>query len=248
MNEIKQVLEDLNLNEKQVGVYLSLLKLGESTAYQVSKESSIKRSTVYVVLDELFDLGLILKIPNVKKQVYLAKDLDEYIFDKQKKLNEAKRILPTLKKLRRSSRPNILHFEGFEGIKEAIYYNIDQGNPSEMCSFYASLEGHKSKYLPMFYKWNLDMIKNGYKFKLILPSKVNDDDFELLEDINFKKAHRNGIFDLKHIDYNFPNDTSFEIGNDFIRIMSVESEKATIIQDENTAKAFREIFNIIWNK
>ena len=42
MKEIIEKLNNIGLNKKQATVYTTLLKIGESTAYNISKESKIK--------------------------------------------------------------------------------------------------------------------------------------------------------------------------------------------------------------
>jgi len=44
-------LEKLGLNEKEARVYLALLELGESNIQGLSAKSSVKRTTVYDILE-----------------------------------------------------------------------------------------------------------------------------------------------------------------------------------------------------
>lgn len=63
--DIAQQLNRIGLSAKGVDTYLSLLEMGRGTAYQLAKKMSVPRATVYFVLDELIQKGL---ISSAKKQ------------------------------------------------------------------------------------------------------------------------------------------------------------------------------------
>uniref|UniRef100_A0A942YDK8 TrmB family transcriptional regulator n=1 Tax=Neobacillus citreus TaxID=2833578 RepID=A0A942YDK8_9BACI len=56
-----QRLKKLGFNEYEAKSYLSLVKQGPVTAYQVSKESGVPRARIYDVLSTLVDKGIVLK-------------------------------------------------------------------------------------------------------------------------------------------------------------------------------------------
>lgn len=61
MEEIVQQLKKLGFNEYEAKSYLSLVRLGPVTAYQVSKESGIPRARIYDVLSTLVEKGIVMK-------------------------------------------------------------------------------------------------------------------------------------------------------------------------------------------
>ncbi|ULT54929.1 TrmB family transcriptional regulator [Neobacillus drentensis] len=61
MNDIVQQLKKLGFNEYEAKAYVSLVKQGPVTAYQVSKDSGIPRARIYDVLGNLVEKGLVLK-------------------------------------------------------------------------------------------------------------------------------------------------------------------------------------------
>lgn len=61
MSDIVQQLKKLGFNEYEAKAYVSLVKLGPVTAYQVSKESGIPRARIYDVLTTLIEKGIVLK-------------------------------------------------------------------------------------------------------------------------------------------------------------------------------------------
>lgn len=56
-----QRLKKLGFNEYEAKSYLSLVKQGPVTAYQVSKESGVPRARIYDVLSNLVEKGIVLK-------------------------------------------------------------------------------------------------------------------------------------------------------------------------------------------
>ena len=53
--DLVKALKNIGLNEKEARIYISLLQIGKTTAYQVSRHSGLKKPTVYVILEELID-------------------------------------------------------------------------------------------------------------------------------------------------------------------------------------------------
>lgn len=243
MKDLIKRLESIGLSEKQASVYLALVSLGDATAYAIAKKSGQKRSTVYVILDELFTSGLVLKVPHRKKQIYIAKSLDEYLQDQERYIKEVKQVMPRIRSLQKESKTQVLVFEGFEGIKESMYHTMNRSDHMEMNSFYSSLGSSAEKYLPMFDQWNEDSLRSGTKFKIIVAKEDAEKYFHLLT-----PRIEKGRFEMKFIDYPYPDNSSFEIGNDFVRITSVEEERTTIIESKSVADAFREIFKIVWER
>lgn len=56
-----QQLKNMNFNEYEAKAYISLVKQGTVTAYQVSKDSGVPRSRIYEILDVLVEKGIVIK-------------------------------------------------------------------------------------------------------------------------------------------------------------------------------------------
>ncbi|ODG91073.1 MULTISPECIES: helix-turn-helix domain-containing protein [Bacillaceae] len=61
MEDLVQQLKKLGFNEYEAKSYVSLVKQGPVTAYQVSKDSGIPRARIYDVLGNLVEKGIVLK-------------------------------------------------------------------------------------------------------------------------------------------------------------------------------------------
>ena len=58
MQDIKQTLKELGLDDGEVALYLASLKLGEAGMSELSREAELKRTSAYVVFQALEKKGL----------------------------------------------------------------------------------------------------------------------------------------------------------------------------------------------
>lgn len=59
MENLKNILSNLDIPENQSSVYLALLKLGKANYTQLAKETGLKRTTLYSIVEKMEDKGLI---------------------------------------------------------------------------------------------------------------------------------------------------------------------------------------------
>lgn len=110
----------LGVGEKSAKVYLAGLALGTTSVQELSHRSGLKRSTVYLHLDELVKQGLFehLSLNNKKYYRALAPEvLEERL---KKSLSNFQSELPKLVALsaKTTGKPQVQVFEGEEGIKQ----------------------------------------------------------------------------------------------------------------------------------
>ncbi len=122
---LDKYLEDIGLNDKESKVYLALLEFESASVMELAKKTSIKRPTVYVVLESLAKKGLVSETTVGKKTNYYAEPperLETFLERKIVSLEESKRVLkdlvPQLKSISREhgEKPVVKYFEGKEGI------------------------------------------------------------------------------------------------------------------------------------
>ena len=101
--EYRQQIIDLGLSEKEAEIYLTLLSMGSATIDGLSKETKIKRSTVYVQLKALVKKGLIGSRKEGKTVQFVAESphnlkrvLDQYLVEVEKKKIQAESLIPIL--------------------------------------------------------------------------------------------------------------------------------------------------------
>ncbi|MEJ0053750.1 MAG: helix-turn-helix domain-containing protein [bacterium] len=83
---LRKMLIRSGLNDHEAVVYLSMLELGPSTVLKISRQSGVKRTTIYAVIESLRAKGLVgIEEPGLKR-IYVAENPTrlERILDEQK--------------------------------------------------------------------------------------------------------------------------------------------------------------------
>jgi len=99
IEHIFKVLESTGLTRNEIIIYLALIKLGKSSALELSKETKIHRPNVYDLLEKLLKKGIIDQSnENGKKFFYpiSPSDLLDYLKQKEQELEE---IIPEIEKI-----------------------------------------------------------------------------------------------------------------------------------------------------
>ena len=131
-----EILKKFGLSENEVRVYTALLHAGETTAYQLAKQTGLSQPSVHFLLDSLRNKGLVLKTPHAGKHVVQARDPREFLREKQKEVTELARTVPKLLAFTDiPKKPKVLFYEGEKRDNEALEYLYDHIGHSEMVSF-----------------------------------------------------------------------------------------------------------------
>lgn len=239
-------LEQIGLTEKQARVYLALLNLESSTAYEIAQHCEVKKPTVYVILEELRQMGLVLKIPHAKKALFAARDLSEYLAEQRGKLNVVQSMLPRLLALGAADKPKVYFFNGMRGFAEALDYKADSMRGKTFCSFYGNSLEADERVRQLYRRWTPEMLAMNISFKIVMPKAQPLT--EHYPDLIAAAEQRRGA-EIRHFaEYDQPSNISIEIAETFVRIDDAKHITATIIDDKATAEAMRHIFNIVWQK
>lgn len=78
MEKLFSLMKKFNFTEYETKVYISLLKNGNATGYEISKQSSVPRSKVYNILETLLQKGII-QSTQTNPVLYTAISVDEFI-------------------------------------------------------------------------------------------------------------------------------------------------------------------------
>ncbi len=136
-NLLLKNLIDFGLTKKEANVYLALIELEIATVSQIAENTTINRSSTYVVLGSLRKKGLVSVSEDKKVQQFVAISPDmlfEEAKNRAKKAEEIRNnindIIPELKALHKDTKqkPKIKVFEGKQSLINAIN---DQLNSKE---------------------------------------------------------------------------------------------------------------------
>lgn len=126
------LLTQMGLTSAQAKTYLELVKAGSLTPPQLAKKINESRTTAYMALARLEEVGLAIKQEGAKKQTYEAASpsaLEKFLADKQQELAQVERsyrdALPNLLSYYYTFRgkPGVRFFEGSDGL-EKLYEDI----------------------------------------------------------------------------------------------------------------------------
>lgn len=241
MDESKQVLQSLGLTDKEAVTYLALLKFGQATAYQIAQHTGLKKPTTYVVLENLLKKEFVLKIPDAKKWLFLAKKPAEVYAQEAQKISALHDMLPMLTRFAapaENADTDILSFDGLENIKKGLWYGIK--NVKEFVAFYGAAAPASDALLKLIIDWNQELAQRGVRSRAIVPDHPSLERFRKLDE-----EHNRTVRTVPYTAY--PSDISIEIYNDFVRIFIIHRPQCIIIQNPNLSKVLRHIFEIVWS-
>lgn len=245
MDELVSALKKLNLTEKEAKVYLTLLQLGPSTPYRIAKKASLKRPTAYVIAEELVEKGLIVPVAGEQKRMYIARSPEAYIDEVGERVRDARRILPELLALQKktSEKPNILYFEGIEGMKQAYAYRLQELHGKEMVGFFArASDADEEIQREVFVPWNMYKEKHNIRVRGYMP-----DDPSLQPYTAFLSSGKSIIGKYLPVSL-YGADCSLEIADTWTRISFVQAKQSLIIESKKFATAMRQVFELLWQK
>ncbi len=238
-------LEKIGLKKKEAGVYVALLKRGESLANQLAKETKILRTSIYDYLDVLLDRGFASYVVKSGKKYFQAVDprkiLDKFEEQKERERLALREIVPKLSDLQNMGKRNVgvEVFEGKEGIK-TVLFRVLRDNPKEALVYGSSGVAHKL--LPFFMEhFHKQRVKQKIKFK-IMYNKVPE----------AKERVKEGP-SLKHSEVKFlPIEETSLTGNliydnnVMIFILNPEVPLVICIESAEITKSYRNNFEILW--
>lgn len=125
MDTAPSLIRILNLNQKDLAVYLDLLKFGASAVSTVAARTNIERTTTHSVLKRLMQKGYVSRTSKGKTGLFVA--LDPEVFEekiqrdfeqKRADLHIIQSVIPRLQNIeyQKTNRPAIQIFEGPEGV------------------------------------------------------------------------------------------------------------------------------------
>ncbi len=237
---IIEALESLGLNEKQARVYVTLLQLGQTSAYAVSEHSGLKRPTTYVILGELMQKGLALKVPRVRKRMFTAKSPEEFLGEAEEKLRLAKSVLPQLLAMTSGEKkPKALYFEGLRGARELLHYGLDTLSRGEIVGFYAHAEDASSELIQIFDDYNDKLKKKGIRVRGIAPEHSN---LERWRKTDAEYGRQTKTIPLETYSANI----SLDMTDTAVRILDFKNLQGVVIENPDITNSVRQIFEMVW--
>jgi sugar-specific transcriptional regulator TrmB len=236
--EIKQILKEYGLSDKETNIYLELLPLGSVTLQKISGKLNYPRTTVYNTLNYLINKGLISFITKDKARFYSAVDPEKLIDKLDEKKALIKSVMPELKILR-------------ETIKDTSSVEIFQGSKGVFTILSDVFKKKQEVYYFGSYTLSKEVLKHQPNFARTLrmerkiPAKIVIDPYEepTFHTKEYKKftqmRYNKSLKELPCMIFIYgKNVAMYTLRKDLIGI---------IIRNEQVAESMKLMFDIYWN-
>ena len=127
-------LHQLGLDDREIGIYRALLRLGPASIRDVATESGINRGSAYETLKRLAAKGVVNYLPKGKRRVFQAEEPEQLLAlgeRRQQALGQAieqlrTEVIPELKQSRAEFSPgNVRFYEGDDGVELVLRDILD---------------------------------------------------------------------------------------------------------------------------
>ncbi len=240
----EKLLEEIGLTKGEIKVYITLLKIGETTTGKIIDKAQISSGKIYEILEKLIKKGLVSYIVKEKTKYFSAtspRRIIDYIHEKEhelmKKEEEFEKELPSLLILQKQKKDHEAKlFKGLKGIQSAIFEALDELNKNDEVLAMGVRSGKDEKYNILWEKWHRQRIKNKIECKMLFSDKGTDY-YKLFNKMAYTKVKVIGGLTPSAIDI---------IGNKVL-IFTYENEPSClVIENEEIAKSFTTFFNTLW--
>ena len=242
MKELQKILIDYGLSVNEAKIYLAMLNFGHSTILAISKETEIKRPTVYITIENLTKAGLMKTIIKGKKKYYLPSEPEKLVQLLEAKKKSIESILPELKNnyFSKNEKPKIVTYEGKDGIRKIYEETLKSqtevlwfGSIKDIFEEFMESYNKISKVSSAYQKGSREIVNNTL-FDRNYAKKVNSQknptsNVRILPGAHFFSSVDNIIYDNKVV------------------MLSVKKNYyGVVIEDSDIANAYRTIFELAW--
>jgi sugar-specific transcriptional regulator TrmB len=239
-------LEKIGLTKSEIKVYLSLLKLGQTTTGPIVDDSKVTRSKIYDILERLKNKGLVSHITKESTKYFSAADPNsilDYLDNKEKEIKKDKEsikdLLPQLiLQTQLSKNKKIAEvFIGIKGMENAFNQVIKEVKQDEVFYAFGAGVGENVEQIKNFFN-NLHRkrIKKKIKSKII---------FNKISKGLFPSQEKSNIVQKRYLDITTP--AAINIYKDFTLIAILNKDPITfIVKNVETANSFKEYFKVMW--
>ncbi|MFA5961464.1 MAG: helix-turn-helix domain-containing protein [Parcubacteria group bacterium] len=234
-------LKQVGLSEKQAKIYLAALELGETTVKEIAKKAEIKRTTIYDLLSELLESGIMKQtVRGVKKRFIAASPEDLQVLI-QKRAVLLAQIMPNLDSMSNVDkvRPKVRFYEGRAGLAEV--YADTLKHSGEILAFASD---DVAKVLGL--DWAGQYIRQRMKKKIYYKGIVAR---SALIEKEFATKNQEQLRSIKMIDshkYPFSNEVMI-YGHQKIAIISAKDAMGIIIESAEIFLTQKSIFELLWD-
>ncbi len=239
IDEKLELLRGIGLSTHEIAAYIGLLKTGGSSASELALEIRVKRTTIYPILENLSEKGLVAAYKKSFKTIYTPLAPNKLVSHYEHKLESLTKMVPILEKMQGTQMKGYgvrfiqtkRELEGFyneilDDYRDKNYYIIGNANAFLNIDADFLLEYRKKRAL------------RNIRTKLLLSSDsrsaVGQDDPTLLRE-------------FKYLPEKYKFKSTIDIYDDKILIIGPEVKAlAVVIAIPPMVDVFRSIFEVLW--
>jgi sugar-specific transcriptional regulator TrmB len=237
--DLINLLQKTGFTEKEAKIYLALLELGQGDVTSIAKSAGLKRSIVYVLVDELIEKGYVSMLPNRKINTYQAIDPGIILTQIKATTKNFSEMLPFFRSLHNKGdkKPKLHYIENREGILK-IYEEMNNHNDQFFLSSYSRLEDCFPGIVP---EWIKNYKNRRYNF--IARHLLSDSPHEIeyakqLQSIGQKIRISSELKNIK---------MDFTLYGNKLALTSLEEKPfIVLIESEELVNSMKPIFEIAW--
>ncbi len=243
MNE--KLLKEIGLTEGEIKVYLTLLKLGETTTGKIIEEAQISSGKIYEILEKLIKKGLASYIIKEKTKYFSAASPNrilDYLYEKEKSLKEKEqellKELPALLSFEKAEKKEYETnlFKGFKGIQTAIFEAFEDLTKKDEVLTMGISSHKKEQYNLLWQRWHKERINK----KLICKAIFSDRDTEYYK--TFNKMKFTEVKVLKGV-----TPSAIDVMGKKVLIFTYGEEASCLsIKNPEIAQSFKTFFETMW--
>jgi HTH-type transcriptional regulator, sugar sensing transcriptional regulator len=245
-----EILSRLGLSPEQAEIYQSLLEKGPQTATSISHNTSVQRTYIYNLTEQLMEKGLVSLEKKGRTTLFKAQSPDlllNLLEEQKQRTQQAERalegILPQLKDLyaQAEERPVVSYYEGPEGVMRANMQILQE--KTTILAYLVinkAIDTAMAKYWKQYYK---KRIEDNIHVKALTP--------DTKEGLAYQKRDSEELRETRLISYDkFPIRIEKNIAGNKVAFFSIKNDilMATIIENKEIADAERAIFDLVWSQ
>lgn len=234
-------LQFAGLTETEAKIYLAALELGETVVSRIARQSGIKRTTVYLSLENLKKMGLVSTTKKEGKLLFYAEDPRKIEQLMEERKNRISQLMPELVTFAKfiDKKPEVRFFEGAEGIKEVFRDTLNYPD-QEICMWYS--ESYQKELGDEFFSEYYRPQRKAKKIfaRALLPDNEIMRKMILTDEQEFKKSR------LLPIDVYKINIEILIYGKNKVGILSYAEKFALIIESPQIHESLKSIFETMW--
>lgn len=236
--KIVSALENIGLSKNEIIVYLDLIKVGKSSAGDISKRTKIHRPNVYDNVENLTKKGIVTKTVEENRKVFYPvppKDLLGYLKQKEENL---RKVIPKIEELHHKPKEErkVTILEGFPSIRNIFISFVESGEPIYIYglpNIPETLEG----FVKYFHEKRIEQ-------KICLKAIYNKDAEKRVREIN-KMEFSEGRYLTSKYDSNV---TTCIWGNRVSFVFWDTPMSVILVENDSLAESYKNYFEILWNE